>query len=139
MTDPIDLDAYRPHEVSKMLCTRCGHKWTAVHPVGTTGLECPNCHEMEGCGMTDIVKGMAIAGWDAGLKVTGPGVLTADIEQAKMRAALMWLADNVSDEMVQAAWGREFGRGGFDGDIWRKTIKSAIEAAIRAAAGEEGK
>lgn len=47
MTDPIDLDAYRPHLVSKMLCTRCGHKWTAVHPVGTTGLECPNCHETE--------------------------------------------------------------------------------------------
>lgn len=48
MTDPIDLDAYRPHEVSKMQCTGCGHKWTAVHPVGTTGLECPNCHEMKG-------------------------------------------------------------------------------------------
>ncbi len=48
MSDPIDLDAHRPHEVSKMLCARCGHKWTAVHPVGTTGLECPNCHEMKG-------------------------------------------------------------------------------------------
>lgn len=55
--------------------------------------------------------------------------------QNSMRAALLWLADNVSDEMVRAAWEREFGRGGFDGDIWRKTIKSAISAAIRAAAG----
>jgi len=56
MSDPIDLDAHRPHEVSKMLCARCGHKWTAVHPVGTTGLECPNCHGMKGYGMTDLIE-----------------------------------------------------------------------------------
>ena len=36
--------------------TRCGHKWTAVHPVGTTGLECPNCHEMEWCGMGEDLE-----------------------------------------------------------------------------------
>lgn len=59
MSDPIDLDAHRPHEVSKMLCARCGHKWTAVHPVGTTGLECPNCHEMEGYGMNKLVERVA--------------------------------------------------------------------------------
>ena len=56
MTDPIDLDAHRPHDVSKMLCTICWHKWTAVHPVGTTGLECPNCHEMKGRKMTEFCE-----------------------------------------------------------------------------------
>lgn len=81
--------------------------------------------------MTDIVKGMAGAYLHA---LNGPDDLTC--EEA-MRAALQWLSQNVSDKMVQAAWEREFGRGGFDGDIWRKTIKSAIAAAIRAAAGEK--
>ena len=30
---------------TKMLC-RCLHRWTAVHPVECTELECPNCETM---------------------------------------------------------------------------------------------
>ena len=48
--------------------------------------------------MTDIVKGMARAyvdAWD---------LLGAELEPSdRMRAALLWLADNVSDEMVFAS------------------------------------
>lgn len=76
MTDPIDLDAYRPHEVSKVRCGNCGHKWTAVHPAGTTGLECPNCHEMKGQAMTDIVKGMAAAHSQYVLAILSKGMAT---------------------------------------------------------------
>lgn len=89
----------------------------------------------EGGRMTDIVKGMVNVLMQS---LTADGGEGADPEEA-MRAALLWLSQNVSDKMVQAAWEREFGRGGFDGDIWRKTIKSAIAAAIRAAAGETSK
>lgn len=88
--------------------------------------------------MTDIVKGMARVAFKAQYGALFDP-LRDGVRDEFMRAALLWLADNVSDEMVRAAWEREFGRGGFDGDIWRKTIKSAIAAAIRAAAGEEGK
>lgn len=131
MTDPIDLDAYRPHEVSKMQCTGCGHKWTAVHPVGTTKLECPNCHEMEGRqAMTDIVKGMVFAFNHANHLNDEDG----------MRAALIWLANNVSKEMAQAMLNEQDRQ-------WAMPITrthgqiavAAIAAAIRAAAWEEGK
>ncbi len=77
--------------------------------------------------MTDIVKGMiaaqrthAIDGLREGALVTG---------ESKQRAALMWLADNVSDEMSNAA---KNNNGGY-------VYRTAIAAAIRAAAGEEGK
>jgi hypothetical protein len=82
--------------------------------------------------MTDIVKGMARAyvdAWD---------LLGAELEPSdRMRAALMWLADNVSDEMVQAyreALERQAR------DPWLPSIaeSKAIAAAIRAAAGGEG-
>lgn len=87
--------------------------------------------------MTNIVKGMVSTYNNAWTHI--PEFDEIENGQLKaMRAALQWLSQNVSDEMVQAAWEREFGRGGFDGDIWRKTIKSAIASAIRAAAGEEG-
>ena len=43
--------------------------------------------------MTDIVKGMCRAYYDEG----------SDSGEAAMRAALQWLADNVSDEMLEAA------------------------------------
>ncbi len=129
MTDPIDLDAYRPHEVSKMLCTRCGHKWTAVHPVGVTGLECPNCHEMEGQQMSDIVKGMADVLMQS---LTADGGEGANPKEA-MRAALLFLADNVSKEMSVAAvvqW-----QDGNNGGCLQEWLQDAIAAALRAAAG----
>jgi hypothetical protein len=79
--------------------------------------------------MTDIVKGMiaaqrthAIDGLREGALVTG---------ESKQRAALLWFADNVSDEMVLAylhcpkVWGTDV----------RMNISVSISAAIRAAAG----
>jgi len=108
-------------------CRACVNGWPDPH--GCSGHQHPN---HVGGRMTDIVKGMA--------RVHEDWLSEQDStdHQGAMCAALLWLADNVSDEMVRAAWEREFGRGGFDGDIWRKTIKSAIAAAIHAAAGEEG-
>jgi hypothetical protein len=86
--------------------------------------------------MTDIVKGMAIAGWDAGLKVTGPGVLTADIEQAKMRAALLWLADQFeTNKALRTSIKIQEAPGAFSIKVG---IEDDIAAAIRAAAGGEG-
>jgi hypothetical protein len=85
--------------------------------------------------MTDIVKGMARAyfeahfadGWSyAEMEEKVPGH-NADMEHS-MRAALMWLADNVSKEMG-VAYLNESNRTGL--------IRSGIAAAIRAAAGGE--
>ena len=28
----IDLDDYRPHEVSELICLKCLHRWTGVYP-----------------------------------------------------------------------------------------------------------
>jgi hypothetical protein len=69
--------------------------------------------------MTDIVKGMTSAYANA----------TPDswYSETAMRAALLWLAANVSDEMV-----REYLNCISD-------TKDSLSAAIRAAAGEEGK
>lgn len=117
MTDPIDLDAYRPHEVSKMLCTRCGHKWTAVHPVGVTGLECPNCHEMKGYGMSgdlerEVTVQRAVINNLKGMqkhleqcveaeRETGARILkkaeAAKTEVAKLREALEKIAEGTRD------------------------------------------
>lgn len=79
--------------------------------------------------MTDIVEEMVSVfkaagrydrdGWD-------------DNEKVAMRAALLWLADNVSKEMQQAALQQALEDG-----VW--TDSKVIAAAIRAAAaGEEG-
>jgi len=79
--------------------------------------------------MTDIVKCMirVRSGYIIGHK-DRPDQF--EVEQEAMRAALMWLADNVSDEMVQQfikVWEAEGG-----------TLSPALSAAIRAAAGGEG-
>jgi hypothetical protein len=69
--------------------------------------------------MTDIVKGMATAHTN--------GLWSGGSREAAMRAALLWLADNVSDEMMSAfaeEWAAANGSG-----------RSAIASAIRAAAG----
>ena len=83
--------------------------------------------------MTDIVKGMAEAHWKAWLGPAWPGQDRAmnDTDIATMRAALLWLADNVSDEMVQAY--EKF----LQRDSGVNTRKDAIALAIRAAAGGE--
>ena len=82
--------------------------------------------------MTDIVKGMARAYHEA--YWNWMPTLPRSMEDEAMRAALLWLADNVSDEMVHAyrdALERQAR------DPWLPSIaeSKAIAAAIRAAAG----
>lgn len=87
--------------------------------------------------MTDIVKGMARAACDAGgepvFDKQPNDIQTMQMED--MRAALLWLANNVSDEMVKRyiycpdPMGRNV----------NENVRKSIAAAIRAAAGEEGK
>ena len=47
MTNIIDMDAYRPHCVSEVICIDCGHRYISVYPEGTwlKDLECPGCHK----------------------------------------------------------------------------------------------
>lgn len=79
--------------------------------------------------MSDIVKGMAR---EAQCVLEGPSTTydPARHEEA-MRAALLWLADNVSDEMVDAY--EQF----FLSTATLYTRRQAIAAAIRAAAGDK--
>jgi hypothetical protein len=74
--------------------------------------------------MTDIVKGMTEAYWDH--RFRSPNSSREDA----MRGALLWLADNVSKEMQQAALQQALEDG-----VW--TDSKIIAAAIRAAAGGE--
>ncbi len=96
--------------------------------------------QAKGQAMTDIVKGMAIAGWHKGNPVLKNHLQcfpeTQAEEEAKMRAALMWLADNVSDEMVQAYRNE---RESVIRNEWFPSLAEAktLSAAIRAAAGGE--
>jgi hypothetical protein len=48
----VDLQEFK-HEHSAHLsgecsCMLCRHKWVGVAPVGTTWLQCPNCHSEKG-------------------------------------------------------------------------------------------
>lgn len=45
MADIIDIEANLPHEVSEVMCWKCGKRWIAVFPEKTwlQDLECPNC------------------------------------------------------------------------------------------------
>ena len=100
--------------------------------------------------MTDIVKGMALHV----LEKSGDTFYdehSLQFRADELRSALLFLADNVSDEMVRSASeDRAKDDEGqfqpladlidFSGENKTRTvIKSAIAAAIRAAAGEEGK
>ena len=78
--------------------------------------------------MTDIVKSMCRAYYDEG----------SDSGEAAMRSALLWLSEHVTDEMV-AAWRHSMDT--FPPNEWLPAIgqAKALAAAIRAAAGEEGK
>jgi hypothetical protein len=79
--------------------------------------------------MTDIVEEMVSVfkaagrydrdGWD-------------DNEKVAMRNALMWLAANVSDEMLAA-------HAAADKGVTTANFRAGLAAALRAAAGEEGK
>lgn len=44
----VDLDAMRPHRTGAAECTECGHKWTAIAPIGTMPLQCPECMQLSG-------------------------------------------------------------------------------------------
>lgn len=43
MSEVIDFQAFRPHLVGKATCLSCSHEWTAVAPIGTLWLTCPEC------------------------------------------------------------------------------------------------
>ncbi len=86
--------------------------------------------------MTDIVKGMARASYEAvSIKNSYAEASTATQEvcEEAMHAALLWLADNVSDEMVQAyiycpePMGRNV----------KENVRKSLVSAIRAAGGGE--
>jgi hypothetical protein len=70
--------------------------------------------------MTDIVKGMIRKYEQVRVSERSAGNPDEACQEA-MRAALLFLADNVSDEMIEAA-------------LDRPSFKHAISAAIRAAA-----
>lgn len=38
----------QPHLTGDAICSACRKEWTGVVPVGTTELECPDCHTMKG-------------------------------------------------------------------------------------------
>lgn len=78
------------------------------------------------------LEGMARAGWAGNDPVLKNHLqcfpMTEAVEIEKMRAALEWLASNVSDEMMDA-FADEWASAGGSG-------RTAISAALRAAAGE---
>ena len=40
-----DIDEYRPHVVSEVICVKCKKRWISVRPEGTwlKDLQCPRC------------------------------------------------------------------------------------------------
>lgn len=46
MSNIVNIEANMPHEVTEVMCWRCGQRWIFVFPVGTLlkDLECPQCH-----------------------------------------------------------------------------------------------
>lgn len=40
----IELDAYRPHKVSELICVKCGKRFISCRPLGTKlkDMDCPN-------------------------------------------------------------------------------------------------
>jgi hypothetical protein len=81
--------------------------------------------------MTDIVKGMAR---EAQCVLEGPST-TYDpvLYEAAMRGALLWLAENVSDEMAAASLAAFCNAP--DETLVQDVRKHIIAAALRAAAG----
>ena len=48
MGEVIELRRKDPHGQGEAFCYQCNHTWQAVAPIGTTQLECPECHTMKG-------------------------------------------------------------------------------------------
>ncbi|MDD4225967.1 MAG: hypothetical protein PHU98_06225 [Mariniphaga sp.] len=48
LTTPAVGNSAEQYEASRVMCDICMHKWVAVRPVGTSNLECPNCHRVGG-------------------------------------------------------------------------------------------
>ena len=44
---PTEQDRGRGWVTRPCRCPDCGHRWQAVAPVGSTGIECPKCHSAE--------------------------------------------------------------------------------------------
>ena len=88
--------------------------------------------------MSKLLEGMARAAWED-VPALGPWEerprSDRDIATLDMRAAVLWLADNITDEMVQA-FRETLER--FPKDKWLPSISEAkaISAALRKAAGE---
>jgi hypothetical protein len=82
--------------------------------------------------MTDIVKGMATAYWTNWCGEVDVGEITV-IDTEAMRAALLFLAANVSDEMAAASLAAFCNAP--DETLVQDVRKRVIAAAIRAAAG----
>lgn len=79
-----------------------------------------------------IIDGIVVAFWTAWLRAEMvPKEITTDDRKA-MRAALLWLADNVSDEMIDAAH-RGFTHN-YNVNDTKADWRVAIAAAIRKAA-----
>ena len=41
----LNIDGNKPHEISEVICVKCGKRWIAVRPEGSflKHLECPVC------------------------------------------------------------------------------------------------
>jgi len=43
----VDEDSRYRWGVFRRQCPECAHEWVAVAAVGTCGIECPKCHELD--------------------------------------------------------------------------------------------
>ena len=84
--------------------------------------------------MSETLKGIARAAYREQYGAEFDS-LRDGVREQFMKAALLWLADNVSDEMSIAAvvdWQNDKGGGAL-----QEWLQSAISAALRAAAGDK--
>ena len=44
-TNVVQIDDFRPHLTTTVVCEHCGNEWVAVFPEGTLWLECGECGE----------------------------------------------------------------------------------------------
>jgi len=48
MGEVVNFIEKQPHLSGEAICKACCHEWTAVAPIGTVELECPNCSTEKG-------------------------------------------------------------------------------------------
>lgn len=48
MSNIVEFTPKDEHVTGPAICSACGHKWQAVSPAGTCGLECPDCGKFKG-------------------------------------------------------------------------------------------